>query len=390
MGVWFERYGSIEVEKAKSVEQTSSEGLPPIDEAMIRYPKGRKGRWVKAEGKVVGFDVDKFQSCKALDAKDSGSKAQIDQMQFWQWEGLDPDVMDLKQNEVYDAAKRCLSGKKIVFIGDSLQRQMHHAGVCMLHAAGHDAFEDLNDRIVQTFPTDTGTFPLQECWHFPSLEHARMCYVLNYWTMADLRSPLKYRDHKIDLQREIDWARLGGLTEHWARQNPGPNVFVWSTGTWSLGGTENDWKPLITKTYRAMLDRMEELFQMNLLNVNQTYVVYRTLSQNHYEGESWVKNDGCKHDMPLQYSSSNDLYATEFTGRFVEGGMTDRANRVLYEELARKPPSYRYWVLDGQAVAKERCDAHPGGGDCLHFVLPSVPVVWNRILIKHLCEAYGQ
>jgi len=67
MGVWFERYGSIEVEKAKSVEQTSSEGLPPIDEAMIRYPKGRKGRWVKAEGKVVGFDVDKFQSCKAYE-----------------------------------------------------------------------------------------------------------------------------------------------------------------------------------------------------------------------------------------------------------------------------------------------------------------------------------
>jgi len=386
-GVLYERANAT----AADVDPTA---VPPKIQNTVpalELPRGRKGRWVKVDDPLAGFDVEKYHSCKAFDAKDVQNNSQIARIQSWQWEGLNPDVMDVKRNEVYDAAKKCLSGKIIAFVGDSMSRQMHHAGVCLLHSVGHDTWEEDAELVIQTFPNEAAFLKRQECWRFPSMENAQWCYVMNHWLVGDLRSPLQVRNVALNRDRELDWQRLGGLTEQWARRNPPPDVMMFSGGTWYLSYRPNNydtWVPHLTKAYRGMLDRLEELFQAQVLNVNVTYIIFRTINQHHMRN-GWHDQGGiCTHDAPMQHPE-DDLYAPEYTSQFSENGAADLASKILHEEIALKPPSYNYWVLDGQAVSKERSDSHPGGVDCYHYIFPSVPDVWNRIMIKHLCKWYG-
>mmetsp|Transcript_10187 Transcript_10187/g.17314 ORF Transcript_10187/g.17314 Transcript_10187/m.17314 type:complete len:231 (+) Transcript_10187:166-858(+) len=186
-GVLYERANAT----AADVDPTA---VPPKIQNTVpalELPRGRKGRWVKVDDPLAGFDVEKYHSCKAFDAKDVQNNSQIARIQSWQWEGLNPDVMDVKRNEVYDAAKKCLSGKIIAFVGDSMSRQMHHAGVCLLHSVGHDTWEEDAELVIQTFPNEAAFLKRQECWRFPSMENAQWCYVMNHWLVGDLRSPLQ-------------------------------------------------------------------------------------------------------------------------------------------------------------------------------------------------------
>eukprot|EP00276_Gloeochaete_wittrockiana_P001112 CAMPEP_0184671874 /NCGR_PEP_ID=MMETSP0308-20130426/85763_1 /TAXON_ID=38269 /ORGANISM="Gloeochaete witrockiana, Strain SAG 46.84" /LENGTH=452 /DNA_ID=CAMNT_0027119091 /DNA_START=146 /DNA_END=1501 /DNA_ORIENTATION=- len=356
---------------------SSSTSSPPPIPAFVSLPKGRKGRWVPFKGPVPGLNIKRYRKCKALVKNEAGDADRINQMQSWQWESLSPDLDALKLSEVFGSAKSCLSKKTILFIGDSLSRQAHHSAVCMLDAVGHETNEELSEQIVTSFANERHTLKHQECWRFESLGNARLCYLLNNWIMADLRSPARFRDHGIDMDRELDFSRLGGLSENWLRRSPRPDVLVISSGTWYVGdpGKPEVWIPRLRRALRAMLDRVAELFDTRVLMTKVTYVIYRTLSQNHIQGGNWVSGGSCTQDAPAQHPGP-DLYGKSFTSLFWENGTMDRANEVLYEEIARRPPTYRYWVLDGQAVAKERWDTHPRSNDCLHFVLPSVPDLW--------------
>ncbi|KGN65647.1 protein trichome birefringence-like 37 [Cucumis sativus] len=353
--------------------QASSSWLPFLQQAeaaVTAQPnkrsmlKGRKqangcnlfqGRWVIDPS----FPLYNSSSCPFIDSEfDCQKYGRPDSLYLkYSWR---PDSCNLPRFDGVDVLKRW-SGKKIMFVGDSLSLNMWESLSCMLHASVPDAKTSFlrRDSISSVVFQDYGV------------------------TLLLYRTP-----YLVDIVRE-DVGRVLKLDSIEAGKAwLGMDVLVFNSWHWwTHKGDSQAWDLIQDGATRYQdMDRLVAFYKGLTtwgrwvdLNVDptKTKVFFQGISPTHYLGKEW--------NQPKRNCNGE---SEPLAGSMYPGGAPPAAD-VVNRVLSRiKVPVY---LLDITTLSQLRKDAHPAGyngehsgTDCSHWCLPGLPDTWNQLMYAAL------
>ncbi|XP_026385185.1 protein trichome birefringence-like 2 [Papaver somniferum] len=285
-----------------------------------------------------------------------------------------------------------LRDKKLVFVGDSLNRNMYMSMICMLWNAIQD-----KSRIVK-FPKDT-EFKIRG--DLARRYEDYNCSVVFVWSPYLIyEANQTSRGSKMLLHQGPRTLRLDLIDElpasvyrdadivvfdswHWwnvDKTNHGENIF--QEGDYLHPKLEIDeaYKKALT-TWRRWID--------NSIDSTRTQIVFRGYSISHYVDGKW--NTGGKCNRETEPIMSNETYINPSPSR----------EKILRDVLGELKSPVLY--LNVSKLTYYRADAHPSvyaknysvqerivaldHQDCSHWCLPGVPDTWNELLYASLLKA---
>ncbi|CAM0943809.1 unnamed protein product [Alopecurus aequalis] len=258
-----------------------------------------------------------------------------------------------------------LRGKRLVFVGDSLNRNMWQSLICILRNSGKDKrklFEDYNCT-VEFFRSP---FLVQE-WKVPRI---------NGNTKETLR--LDRMDPSSSRYKDADIIVFN--TGHWwthKKTSRGKDYYQEGDQVYSeLKGHD---------AYRRALNTWANWVDSNV-NPKKTTVFFRGYSASHFSGGQWNSGGRCdKETGPI----TNEQYLRPYPGkmRILEEVLHGMKTPVAYLNITRMtdyrkeghPSVYRKQRLSGEERKPSKLRQ-----DCSHWCLPGVPDSWNEILYAQI------
>ncbi|TVU22882.1 hypothetical protein EJB05_32603 [Eragrostis curvula] len=263
------------------------------------------------------------------------------------------------------ALLRMWSGKKVMFVGDSLALNQYESLLCMLHAAAPNARTTLTPASGKIDPSSTVRFEDY---------NVTVVYYLTHY-LVDLVTDRSGRVLKLD---SIDQAR------NWL----GADVLVFdSWHWWPRSGPTQPWDYIqVGNTVMKDMDRTQAFTRAlhtwarwvddNLVQTN-TKVFFQGISPSHYKGQEWgasTKTTCMGQTEPLNGTAAYPAIPQQSILRSVLAGMA-------------KP----VYLLDFTYLSQLRKDAHPTrynggifGEDCTHWCIAGLPDTWNVLFYAAL------
>ncbi|KAJ1383291.1 PMR5 N-terminal domain [Sesbania bispinosa] len=265
---------------------------------------------------------------------------------------------------------RMLRGKRVVFVGDSLNRNMWQSLVCALRASLKDnskIYEVSGRREFRTQDFVKSPFLVQE-WKIshkggvPQRETLRL----------DMIQASKSQYHDAD----IIIFNTGHWWNHYKTRN-GRNYFQEGNHVYDrLEVSEALRKAL--KTWAKWVD--------SKVDSTRTRVFFTGFSASHYRGGQW--NSGGKCDGERQpITNESYLAAYPWTMSIVEAVIAEMKTPVFYLNIT-KMTDYR---KDGHPSIYRELGINKGlrmVQDCSHWCLPGIPDSWNELLYATLLIAH--
>ncbi|KAL5570873.1 hypothetical protein UlMin_020470 [Ulmus minor] len=259
-----------------------------------------------------------------------------------------------------------LSGRSIMFVGDSLSLNQWQSLTCLLHKADPEAEYTLE----RTGGLSTFTFPKYSV----KVMISRNAYLVDI-VNTDIGRVLK-----------LDSIESGKLWKESA------DFLIFDTWHWWLHtGRKQPWNYIQEgNTTVKDMDRMvayEKALRTwaNWVDTNidssKTKVFFQGVSPDHSNGEDWGEPsaNSCE-------GQSQPLHGTSYPGGPVP------AEEVLEKVLGSM--SNPVYLLDVTTLSQLRIDGHPSlygrrdhkGDDCTHWCLPGVPDTWNELLYATILD----
>lgn len=288
----------------------------------------------------------------------------------WKWKPHDCDIPD------FDPAAflHLMTGKKMVFVGDSLARNQMQSLVCSI------AQVDTPEDAVPELPG------MQYAWRFPSynftLALAWSPFLVNYTVEEGL--------WKIHVDR-LDWA--------WTSAIDGFDVAVFNTLYWffrpsiyyAKGERISEQNPANT-TSREPLDSMKRVWRTVLKYVVENYsgvAVLRTVSISHFDGNPWDKGGTCYKTQPV-FDTYRNMSLPWVSNEMLKLQKDAFMEAVEFASSRKSESTLRLRLLDVAYNTFLRPDGHPGAhriqtsyeprNDCTHWCMPGAIDTWNRLL----------
>lgn len=336
------------------------------------------GTWVKDE-EEGRYPLYKAGSCPFVDdaftCQENG-RPDKDYLK-WRWQ---PNDCDLVRFNGTDFLKR-LRGKRLMIVGDSMNRNHFESLLCLLHEALPD-----KSKVYETgghqVSKGRGYFKfIFEDYNF-SVEFVRSHYLAREGTRVNGQgnsNPIL----------EID--RIDKSAKRWK----GANILVFNTGHWwthsKTAKGKNYYKENgaiypqfdATEAYKRALRTWGKWIDDNL-NPNKTLVFYRGYSTPHFRGGDWDSGGSCNGETePAFKGSIIDSYPEKM--KIVDSVVNEMKFPVHILNVSKltnfrkdgHPSIYGQKPIPGRKVSRRR-------QDCSHWCLPGVPDAWNELMYATL------
>ncbi|OWM82643.1 protein trichome birefringence-like [Punica granatum] len=282
-----------------------------------------------------------------------------------------------------------LRGKRLVFVGDSLNRNMWESLVCILRNSAKDRKNVYEANGRQHFRGEASysfIFKDYNC----TVEFFVSPFLVREWEMPDKNGTKK------------DTLRLD-LVGRSCDQYKGADVIVFNTGHWWTHEKTSKGKDYyqegshvyselnVLEAFRKALTTWARWVDANV-NPMKSLVFFRGYSASHFSGGQWNSGGQCDSEtQPIK----NDTYLREYPPKMtvLESVLKGMKTHVTYLNITLMT-DYR---KDGHpSIYRKRhlTDAERRSPlmfqDCSHWCLPGVPDAWNEILYAELLVKLNQ
>ncbi|XP_004249070.1 protein trichome birefringence-like 3 [Solanum lycopersicum] len=299
----------------------------------------------------------------------------------WEWK---PDDCMLPRFDP-EVALRKLQGKRLMFVGDSLQRNQWISFICLVDSViPKDKKSMKRGRVHSVFKAKEYDATIEFYWA-PFLVESN--------TDIPIKSDPKQRIIKVDSisQRAKNWL--------------GADILVFNTYVWWMSGLktkalwgefengEEGYEELETAvSYRVALRTWANWID-STIDPSKTKVFFTTMSPSHQKNKEWGNINGIR--------CFNETRPVTKKGHWGSGSNKEMMNVVASVMRRMKVP---VTVLNVTQLSEYRIDAHTSiygelqgklltdeqradplhFADCIHWCLPGVPDTWNQLLFAYL------
>lgn len=360
----------------KKTEATSFEKIQNLSSGKVKDKRINggcdftRGRWVYDES----YPLYTNGSCPLIDEGfncQGNGRLDKDYMK-WRWQPQDCDIPRFNATKMLEL----LRGKRLVFVGDSINRNQWESMLCMLMGALRDpsrVFETHRRRITKEKGNYSFKFVDYKC-------------TVEYYASHFLVHEGKARVG----QKRKQTLRIDAI-DHGSSRWRGADILIFNTAHWwshyktkaginyyQEGGQVHP-RLDVSTAFRKALMTWASWVDRNI-NPRKTRVFFRSSAPSHFRGGQWNSGGSCKEaTQPLKTSGASS------------GEKNVIANEVIKQ--MRTPITF----LNITGLSEYRIDGHPSiygrklgklssssSQDCSHWCLPGIPDVWNELLYAHL------
>ncbi|VAH49448.1 unnamed protein product [Triticum turgidum subsp. durum] len=340
------------------------------------------GRWVREENHAFYPP----RSCPHIDGDFNCHKNGRQDTGFlnWRWQ---PTGCNIPRMNASDFLER-LRGQRIIFVGDSLNRNMWESLVCTLrHGVRNkkNVYEKSGKNQFKTRGFYSFKFRDYNC----SVDFIRSTFLVKETvrespngTVLDEKLRLDELDATTPAYQTADIVVVN--TGHWwthPKSSKGLNYYQ--------EGNRVHHSLEVMDAYMKALTTWAKWVDKNI-DPTRTQIVFRGLSLTHFRGGQWNSGGRCHRETEPIF---NQTYLTEYPKRMrmLEKVMSRMKTPVIYLNISRltdyrkdgHPSVYRVRY----ETEEERMAAAATKQDCSHWCLPGVPDTWNELLYASLLQA---
>ncbi|KAK7284578.1 hypothetical protein RJT34_19326 [Clitoria ternatea] len=339
-----------------------------IEQKMVEGCDLTKGYWVFDER----YPLYSRDSCPFIDEGfDCEGNGRLDSnYSKWRWQ---PKGCDLPR---FNATKmlELIRGKRLVFVGDSINRNQWESMLCMLLGAIKDpkrVYETHGRKITK----EKGNYSFRFLDYQCTVE-----YYVSHFLVHESKARVG--------QKRRPTLRIDAI-DHGSSRWRGADILVFNTAHWwshsktKAGiyyyqeGSLVHPKLNVTTAFRKALTTWASWVDKRI-DPRKTLVFFRSSAPSHFRGGDWNSGGHCREAThPL-----NETLSTTYPEK-----------NVIIEEIIKhmKTPVK---LLNITSLSEHRIDGHPSIygrktrsssiQDCSHWCLPGVPDTWNEMLYSHL------
>ncbi|XP_004493599.1 protein trichome birefringence [Cicer arietinum] len=335
------------------------------------------GEWVKDDS----YPLYKPGSCSVIDEQFNciGNGRPDKDYQKYKWKPKGCSLPRLDGHKMLDL----LRGKRLVFVGDSLNRNMWESLICILRNSVKDKRKvyEANGRV--HFRGEASYSFVFQDYKF-SVELFVSPFLVQEWEMPD-KNGTKKETLRLDL--------VGRSSD----QYKDADIIVFNTGHWWTHDKTSKGKDYyqegshvydelnVLEAFRRAITTWSRWVDANV-NPSKSIVLFRGYSASHFSGGQWNSGGQCDSETaPID----NEKYLTEYPPkmRVLEKVLNNMKTHVTYLNITRMtdfrkdghPSIYRKHNL-----SPEEQKSPLRFQDCSHWCLPGVPDTWNEILYAEL------
>ncbi|KAL9685542.1 hypothetical protein QQ045_022993 [Rhodiola kirilowii] len=373
------------------VLQQSGHSSPPVQPPSPSQPPSYteeeeecnlfEGRWVFYNDSIALYDAKECAYMSEQLACEKYGRKELS-YQKWRWQ---PHHCNLPRFNATSILEK-LRDKRLVYVGDSLNRGQWVSMVCLVEKAIRPGLKTM------TVNGSLSSFKAIE--YNASIEY--------YWAPMLVESN---GDHPVNHSAEHRIVRVQAIEKH-ARHWTDADVLIFDSYLWwlsekmkvvwgSFGSSDAIFKDVdMPLPYEMALRTWAEWLQVHI-DRTKTQMFFVSLSPTHYRAEDWggAKGKNCYDEIgPIRdenYWGSNSVVALM---RIAERAISDLRTRGLKIELLnitqlseyRKDGHPTIYRKQWEPLKKELLANPVSYADCAHWCLPGVPDTWNEILHTYI------
>ncbi|KZV42129.1 hypothetical protein F511_29808 [Dorcoceras hygrometricum] len=301
--------------------------------------------------------------------------------QNWRWQ---PNACNLPR---FDGLKlmEMLRDKRLMFVGDSIQRGMFESMVCLLHSV----IPTTGKRSIRRIPPRK-VFKVEE--FNASIEY--------YWAPFIIES---ISDHATNHTVSRRLVKLDSVAKH-GKEWAGVDILIFESYVWwmyrpvinvTYGSTDKLQTFNVTTAYRLALETWANWIESSINPVTQK-IFFMTMSPTHLW--SWEWKPGTDGNCFNETHPTERSYLGTGSNLDIMGTVQDvirqlKVNvRVLnitqLSEFRKDGHTSIFGERKGKLLTREQRSDPNNFTDCIHWCLPGVPDTWNEILYAILLQDY--
>ncbi|CAN4081511.1 unnamed protein product [Withania somnifera] len=324
------------------------------------------------------FMADDF-ACHKFGRKDS-------KYHYWRWQPYDCDLPRFDAKGLLEKLK----GKRVLFVGDSLNKNQWASMVCLIESSGIPSLKP------PIWKGNLITFELKEY-------NATIDF---YWSPLLVESNC---DDPVEHRVRDRIIRIEAIEKH-ARHWIDTDILIFDSFTWwhehemtlvwgSFNSSDAIYKKvgLKLRRYEMALRTWSDWLEFQI-DRKRTRLFFMSLSSSHKNATDWGKGNDENCYGETEPISRKEYWGSESDTKMMEiveasvNGLKRRGLNIQYLNITQlseyrkdaHPSIYkRNWV----APTKEQLLNPRKNADCVHWCLPGVPDFWNQVLYAYIMDS---